>query len=220
MSQQRFYEKTPIVKQAVDAMFLFPGDIQGVIARGFSLIAEKDCKAKEMMDNLKTLGTDKVLAMYKSKQKKRHYDQNPDTHQAMNYLMIMNPESQVFIASKVIEMMGFMQEYLQLCKTYAQSPERESIHAISDTYVHQGPKEARVFLSSLNTEFRNRLLGLQPASNPPITHPLENKAPLASVASAAAGTTSIRTTRNGNEDGFGEAIRSEKAGMKIKGDLL
>jgi predicted transcriptional regulator len=55
MSRQRFYERDPSLKQAVETMLLFPGDIQEIIAAGFSEIAQRDYQLKEILDNLKSL---------------------------------------------------------------------------------------------------------------------------------------------------------------------
>lgn len=163
MLKRRFYEKHSAVSQAVESLLLFPDDIQRIIAKGFSTIAERDCQAAEIMKEFKSLGTDKVLALYKSKTKKRKYDQNPITHQAMNYLMIMSDESQIFMAGKIMELVGFMQDYLKLCKRHAVTPQRESVETISNTYVMRGATEAKIFLKKLDAEIH-----LQLAESPPV----------------------------------------------------
>jgi hypothetical protein len=195
MTQRRFYEEDPTVKKAVDSLFLFPEDIQRVIAKGFSLIAERDCNAQERLKEFKTLGSEKVLALYKSKKKMRKYDKNPVVHEAMNYMLIMDTGSRNFLASKVIELVGFMQDYLKLCKTYSSAPDIKTIENISETYVEKGLTEAKSFISKLETEFKRALSGELPRKPEQVT--------------------AVSLTTTGKED-----IQSEAAGMRVKGDLI
>lgn len=195
MTQRRFYEEDPTVKKAVDSLFLFPEDIQKVIARGFSLIAERDCNAQERLNEFKTLGTEKVLALYKSKRKLRKYDKNPVVHEAMNYMLIMDTDSRNFLAGKVIELVSFMQDYLKLCKTYSCSPDMRTVENISETFVEKGLTEAKSFISKLEVEFKKALSG-EALEKP------ESPAKILSVST-------------GKED-----IQSETTGMRVKGDLI
>ena len=112
MRELRFYEKDPTVKCAVESLFCFPAEIRRVLANGFSLIAERDFKVLEIENRGKNLGMEKVLSLHKSKQKKRPYDQCPSTHKALNYLMMMTPDSRVFLANKILERCIFSLERL------------------------------------------------------------------------------------------------------------
>jgi hypothetical protein len=193
MSHKRFYESDPTVKQAVDVMLLFPAEIQEVIGQGFSQIAERDFKADELMNNYRSMGADKVLALYKSKKKQRAYDKNPAVHQAVNYLMLMTPENRRFLAIQVVELMGFMQEYLKACRQYQQPAQAQVAKGITETYVKKGPAEAQAFLKALVSEFQKRLSGEE----------------------------TLQAVSKGEKDSsLVEAISSETQGMKIKGDLV
>jgi len=86
MNKYRFYDQEPSVSQAVELLLVLPQEMQSIIADGISLIAEQEFRANELMKELKSLGTEKVLAVYKSKQKKRAYDKNHAVHRAINYL--------------------------------------------------------------------------------------------------------------------------------------
>jgi hypothetical protein len=158
MANRRFYEKHPTVKTAVESLLLFPEDIQRIIAKSFSRIAERDCNAMELLKEFRTLGSERVLALYKSKKKQRKYDQNPAVHEAMNYMLVMNEDSRLFLASKVIELVGFMQNYLKLCKQYETAPSMETLETISSSYVERGPEQTAAFLRYLDSEFKTRLL--------------------------------------------------------------
>jgi hypothetical protein len=201
MRQLRFYEKDPTVRRAVEALFLFPEDIKRVLSGGFALMAEQDCHMSEVDNRGKTLGAEKILSLHKSKQKKRPYDNCPITHKAMNYLMLMTPESRIYLAEKVIELMGFMQEYLKLCQSYSTLPDEKVVQGITDIYVNKGAAETRVFLGILSSEFKHRLLG----TKSPDYH-----------------RSGIRNNQSaGPQKGssMNEAIQAQQSGMRIKADL-
>jgi hypothetical protein len=207
-SKKRFYDEDPTVSQAVEALFIFPDEIQSIIAQAFAKIAERDCNAAEILKEFRTLGSERVLALYKSKKKQRKYDKNPTVHNAMNYLMVMDEKSRRFLATKVIELIGFMQTYFGVCRQHSTSPELSAIEAIAGAYAENGPAAAKTFLTTLEEELKNRVFILQqnapkkeaPAQAPP-SDPSQAK-------SSAADKSLI------------EGIESQSAGMRIKGDLI
>lgn len=193
---RRFYEEHPTVRKAVESLFLFPDDIQRIIAKGFSIIAERDCNAVELLKEFRTLGTERVLSLYKSKKKQRKYDKNPVVHDAMNYMLVMNEKSRVFLASKVIDLVGFMQDYLHVCKTHSTAPQIETVETIATTYIEHGPEQAKAFIKQLDAEFKKRLLG-----NPDAPDEVSNGK-----------TPSVKSVIEG--------IQSGNTGMRVKGDII
>lgn len=193
--KKRFYDQEPSVSQAVELMLVFPDDLLGIVANGLSLIAEREYDAKELLENFRSLGTDKVLALYKSKQKKRKYDQNPQMHRAMNYLMVMSPEKQQVISKRIVELVGYIQEYFKTCKEYTVRPEVGAVESLTETYVHMGAEETRKFLKTVKDEFIRQLQ----ESGPPTPEPVAAK--------------------EGRPKSISEAIRDEGMGMRIKGDI-
>ncbi len=200
---KRFYEEDSTVYKAVETIFLFPDEIQRIIAKGFEFLAERDCDAVELMKAVRTLGSEKILGLHKSKRKLRHYDQNPQFHNAMNYLFLMSPESRLFLAKKILELIGFMQDYFKICREYGQNPDTKTCEKISDVYIELGPVAARVFIVQLDEKFKRLLLGLpddaaMPEELPPEAQS-ENKPSVKSVI---------------------EEVKSADSGMKIKGDIV
>ncbi len=147
--KKRFYDGEPSTSQTVDLMLKFPDELQTVLANSMSQIAEGDYKADEILSDLKSLGTEKVLALYKSKQKKRPYDQNPSFHKAMNYMMVMTPQNRQAISGKVLNLMGHVQEYLQVCKEQGVQPTISTIENLAEVFVKQGPEQAKNLLNEI-----------------------------------------------------------------------
>jgi hypothetical protein len=155
MAYERYYEKNPTVKKAVTLLFKFPPDIKSVLARGFCAIAENDFDAHILLQDLKSLGQEKVLALYKSNLKRREYDHDPYLSRAMNYLMILSPDNQFFLASKVLEMMAVVRDYMVLCKKYSTAIQQKLVEKITRIYVTCGLEEAAEFVSQVRREFEH-----------------------------------------------------------------
>lgn len=146
MRQLRFYEKNPTVHKAVTLLFKFPPDIRSVLAKGFCAIAESDFDAHLVIKDFKRLGAEKVLALYKSQQKRREYDTDPYLSKAMNYLMILNPDQQFFLSVKLLDLIQVVRDFMVLCKKHAMSIQLAMIEKLTSTYVHFGLSEAQEFL--------------------------------------------------------------------------
>jgi hypothetical protein len=118
------------------------------------------------------MGTDKVLGLYKSKNRRREYDQNEVLHKAMNYMYILSEGNQDYMADHILKMVQFIQMYLSTCRTFKQDPTTEDITELTQKYVENGSAEAENFLNELRDQFYRKMLSEQDA-NPPLDF-LEN----------------------------------------------
>ena len=155
--KQRWYDQKQQVATAIEMLLTLPEELQTIICRSVVLLANREFKAEEQLHNLKSLGTDKVLALFKSKNKKRHYDQNQTAHVALNYMGFLSEDNQQFMVVSITDMMGLVREYLQLCKTTEQSPEHVHIGALTDGYVTQGKEATDVILKAIEAELIHRV---------------------------------------------------------------
>ncbi len=198
--KKRFYDQDPAISRAVEVLMLLPEEMQSIIADGMSLIAEEEFKANELLNDFRSIGTDKVLAIYKSKQKKRKYDKNPSTHRAMNYMMVLSPENRLLISKKIVELMGYVQDYLKACQANHVDADNLVVGNLTDVYVKFGSDETRQFLRAVQQEFKRKL------ESEPVVPPKPKDDDKQS---------------NGfvKQVNLQEAIRDEGLGMRIKGDL-
>lgn len=213
---KRFYDHDPKVAQAVQLLMIFPPEIKILLADSMSLIAEQEYAAGDLLKNLKSLGTDRVLSIYKSKQKRRDYDQCPHTHRAMNYLMILPPEQRILLAHKVIELMAYIQDYMQTCQQYGRPLQNNEMEGLTQTFVHLGGDQVQELLRRIRKDFSDTLdkkasvgtrgsLTENATPNRPKPAPVANQTPSKDVPP--------------REAQLSEAIRDEGVGMRIKGDL-
>jgi hypothetical protein len=168
MTYVRFYEKNPTVNQAVTNLLSFPADIRSVMARGMCAIAEADFNAHIHIQDFKSLGKEKVLALYKSQSKRREYDTDPYLSKAMNYLMILEPSDQFFLALRINDLTGAVQEFINLCKEYAQTVQLAIVERITNIYVRCGLNETQDLLATLHTKFKYYFSKNTEASSAPL----------------------------------------------------
>lgn len=136
-------------------MMAFPDEFKTIICDGISILAEREFKVNEMISQFKSLGSDKVLALFKSKQRKRDYDAHPAMHQTMNYLFVLSPEHKMFMANHIISLVEVVQDYLRLCQRTQHAPESESVGVITKAYVNQGRDSARMMLKRFEERFHD-----------------------------------------------------------------
>lgn len=156
-SALRWYDRHKTVSRSVKLIETFPEEIQVIIAQGIISLAERECQARELMSNLRSLGPDKVLGIFKSKNRRRSYDQSGPVHQAMNYLFILSEENRLFVASQVIEIVNYIYEYLKSCKRYEIDANHEDVVELTQTYIDSGAEEAKQLLVNIQEKFSHRL---------------------------------------------------------------
>lgn len=166
-SQKRWYDHDTHVATAVDLVMKFPPEIQSIIFKGIYMLAEKEFRANELMNEFKTLGTEKVLAMYKSKEKKRIYDQDPNTHKAMNYLYLLSEQNRKLMAHHILSLMGVMQDYLKVCQNAKQAPKSGEVASLTDSYVDSGIQAAKSMLAELENIYLSTAASPKPTPEIP-----------------------------------------------------
>lgn len=149
MHSNRFYDQDPVVSQAVKLLLMLPSEIQTLAAECLSKIAETEYRMIEMLQETKSLGSDKIMALYKSKQKKREYDQNPAMHRALNYLMLLTAENRRMIAHRIVGLISHIQDYLKACQKFSIAPSYQQMGDVAIMYMHRGPDEANLLIRDM-----------------------------------------------------------------------
>lgn len=162
----RWYDRQPKLSQACKLLFAFPDEIKSVISEAILIIANQEFRQKEQREQMRSLGREKILGLYKSKNRRREYDINPLLHQAMNYLYLLSEEKRDFMAEHVLTMVSYIQDYLQACQVTENKPSLENVTLITDLYVKSGDKAVKTFLKQLRFEFCEKLHeGKKPAAS-------------------------------------------------------
>lgn len=158
MRPLRFYEKNPTVKKAVETLMQLPDSARGIVSKGFCQIAEREFSAHLLIQDYRELGRERVLALYKSRLKRRPQDNEPYFHKAMNYLMVLTPDNQWFISMKLQSLCDMMTDYLSLCRSHMLPVQVAIAEHITDMYVSFGAVEAKEVITKVAREF-HRIFG-------------------------------------------------------------
>lgn len=150
---QRWYDKDQTVAESVNLLQDFPEEFQSILGETLIELADKQCNARELMANLRALGPDKVLAIFKAKSRQRAYDKNEQIHEAMNHMYIVPEEDRVVIAKQAIEVTEHFNEYLEICKSEGRKPNPKVIQGLGATYLRGELKDLRQCVTELEKTF-------------------------------------------------------------------
>jgi hypothetical protein len=163
---QRWYERQPRLSQSVKVLQMMPDAIKSILADAIMLIATREFGKEEPLNVIRSLGSEKIMGLHKSKNKRREYDQNELLHKAMNYLYILSEEKQDFMAEHALKMLHYIQDYLAACQEFQVDSSIEEVAALAKTYVEQGSVEVEIFLRKLRKEFYIQLQNSGKLSEP------------------------------------------------------
>ncbi|WP_373531899.1 hypothetical protein [Vampirovibrio sp.] len=148
--QQRWYDKEQTVARSVRLIKTFPTDYQEVLGETVIGLAEKHCGVNALLENLRQLGPDKVLNLFKAKSKSRNYDQNATLHKAMNCLYVLPEDQRIFIAIKVIDVVGHFFEYLIICQETRQPSRQDILQDLSHAFIQETLEDTANHLSQFH----------------------------------------------------------------------
>lgn len=149
---QRFYDQEPLLQEAIRFTDQLPKEVQFVAVQGISEMAIRYFQADIRLGNLKSLGTEVILPLYKSKSKRRQYDAIPAFHTAINYLRVLNPEERHHIADRMVSFHRLVADYLEKCKFTALIPDHTRLTHISETFLPMEKDRAEEYLTSVRQE--------------------------------------------------------------------
>lgn len=153
LSKKRWYDANKTLSSSIQMLDAMPMEMQTLIAETMIVLAERECKADKLMDELKSLGAEVVLALYKSKNKRRSYDANPELHKAMNYLYILPDNNRTFMGEQIIEVITHVHDYLQVCKAAKADANMEEVARITRTFANLGSAEATKTVNQLKEHY-------------------------------------------------------------------
>lgn len=154
VQDKRWYDKKPTVKKAFTQLCDFQDDLLTVLASKVCMMVESRYEANNLLASLKSLGTERVLAIYKSKSKLRKLDENQQMHLVVNYFFVMRPDHQNKAAGDTLEMVAIANDYLTVCEKFEYKPSKTHVETLADTYVRSGEIPARELLAGISDQIK------------------------------------------------------------------
>lgn len=153
-SKKRWYDQQQTVSRSVTLMESFPSEFQVILGESIIEIAENQCHVDELMAQLRTLGPEKVLNLFKSKSKRRSYDDKQSVHQAMNYMYILPDGDRIFIANHIIALVDYFYEYFKLCREEMVQPSTNIARQVSKAYLQGDLTDPNIFLTIVRQQIQ------------------------------------------------------------------
>jgi len=152
--KRRWYDIHSDTAKFIETISVFPNDVQSIVCNALTHMADVEFHASELIHRYKSIGKERVLALYQSKKKRRKYDQNPFVHTTMNYGAILSDEQRTILMAKATEVIYVTLEYFGLCTTFETQPELSEITRLAEETIQNGGKSARAYLAEVKTVFQ------------------------------------------------------------------
>lgn len=131
----RWYETERDVALSVEMIVGFPTIYKALMGSTLSRLADKHCQASQLLQNPRTLPPEKVLNLFKAKNKARSYDKIESVHHAMNCLYVLPEAERNLVATQVITVVGHLMEYISICQSTNQPVDDVIMQEITDSFV-------------------------------------------------------------------------------------
>lgn len=155
----RWYDQRPQLAKAVRILLLMPDEIRTIMGEGITTLTRQEFEEILKEKHYVSVGSEKIMGLHKSKNRRREYDQNEALHHAMNYLYIMSESGQDLMAEHMIQMLDYIQRYLDICQEFQQPLSLEEIAAMTEKYIQNKTEEVEVFLKNLRNAFYAQVFG-------------------------------------------------------------
>jgi hypothetical protein len=128
---QRWYKRNPQLECSVRLLMLFTSPYNEVLFKAFKIMREVDIQIRIKQAGSQSLGEDKVLGLFKSKKKRRDYDQDPLTHRIMNEYWLLSEEHQNKMAILILQSVHLVFLYIKQFTAVQENPSLEDIARLS-----------------------------------------------------------------------------------------
>jgi hypothetical protein len=151
---KRWYERQPQLAQAVKLLTMLPDEVTTILSEALIALSNEEFKNTEKTSAIRSVGSEKIMGVHKSKNRRREYDVNETLHKAMNYLYVLTEEGQDNMAAHVLDMVKFIHQYFSTCLEFKIDSKPEEVASITHKYVEGGSPAVDNFLHKLRQEFQ------------------------------------------------------------------
>lgn len=146
---RRWYDHQQPLCSTLKLLRQFPAEVTAIVSDGLVYLAERRYQADQSHSIRRNIGRERVLSLYKSKNKRRFYDTVPSLHKAMNYHFVMPQSIQKSLSEDSLEMVMTVVDYFSLCNQREISPTLNQLQLITIFYVENGKDGVRRYLDAI-----------------------------------------------------------------------
>ncbi len=116
MHNRRWYDQQANWSQSVDLLSRFPDNIQDEVAESMIRYAQREFNIDDLANSLKSVGPEKVLGVYKSREKRRKLDESSRVYKALTCYYVLGEEERNQMAFFVYRVTKEVFHYLEVCR--------------------------------------------------------------------------------------------------------
>lgn len=155
--KRRWHDNRGELSEAFDLLEHIPTDTIPLIADGIIAKAEKDFNAGELLTALKSMGSEKIMALHKSKKRQRSYDHDPNLTKIVNYFFVLPADNQDKLATQFLEFTELVVEYMATCDSFDIEPDQNQLAQLRDLFVETGSNSARDYLEAIHKPYHDAI---------------------------------------------------------------
>jgi hypothetical protein len=155
--RRRWHDNRGELSEAFELLDSIPKEALPLIADAIIARAEKEFRASDLLRSLSSLGSEKVLALYKSKNRMRSYDKDPDLHRIVNNFFVLPDENQMELASQFLGFTDMVIDYLAVCDSFGLEPKEKELESLQRRFVDEGLTSARQYLAEIHGKYHEEI---------------------------------------------------------------
>ncbi len=147
--KRRWYDQSPLCSSCVELLVSLPEQSKPVVAQHMIDLAEEEFMAALSESVPKSLGQERVIGLYKSKNKYRQMDQEQTVHRAMNYFLILSDEDRLLMSRRMGSLYRLIYQYITASQSSGNPLFPDVINRIVWTYQKTGVGSATQLLEEI-----------------------------------------------------------------------
>jgi hypothetical protein len=165
-NKQRWHDNRGELSTAVELLESIPPEILPYIAAGLSDRMDREFDASAILNGLKSLGRDRVMALHQSRKKRRSYDQDPHLHQIVNTFFVLPEEVQETVAAQFVNFTALMVDYMATCDAFGATPNSKDLDQMRKYYVETGPEAVKAYIETIHKDYNQIITSEDSLSEP------------------------------------------------------
>jgi hypothetical protein len=152
----RWYDQEPELSALVQTMSHQSSEDQRLYCRMIIQVYTDWREAQYLAGNQLSIGPERHMALHKSKNKRRWYDEDPLIHRAFNYLYILDEETRYYLARQLNRTTQRIKEYRSLCMSYGRNSSTSEIRSLIQISMSQTEEATQQYLSRIFQKYEDQ----------------------------------------------------------------
>ncbi len=148
---KRWHDRQRDLSTMVKLLQELPEELRHIVIDAIDGRVESKWETREL---LKSLGTEKILAFHKSKNKKRSYDKDPRLHKTVNHFFLLPEAARNELARESLLFTREVIRYISNCQNNHRTPNSNELKEMIHIFITRGYDFVHHYILSKYPEFQ------------------------------------------------------------------